>query len=178
MKRVLVNALPLTATLLLGVCLFKCGLVDINQVGAGRNGTVRDTPPAAVVHRRRFCVKQATMLVRACLTHEHGKPTTHRSLAGLTKLSVLGELAMQCTHIYVNPIRHGEAAGHGHTMPTRSRNMPRVPCSSPGLFPSLGAPDQAFRHHGMGFACRRARSIQPAGQGEGVCTGAGERERE
>jgi hypothetical protein len=99
MKRVLVNALPLTATLLLGVCLFKCGLVDINQVGAGRNGTVRDTPPAAVVHRRRFCVKQATMLVRPCLTHEHGKPTTHRSLAGLTKLSVLGELAMQCTHI-------------------------------------------------------------------------------
>lgn len=72
----------------------------MNQVGAGRNGTVRDTPPAAVVHRR-FCVKQATMLVRPCLTHEHGKPTTHRSLAGLTKL-VRPRRAGHAVHAYMS----------------------------------------------------------------------------
>lgn len=144
--------------------------------------------PYVTHHLLRLCTaasassKQPCWCVRASLPDTRTRETNHYS-------SLPGWLDQA-----VRPLRAGHAVHAYMSTPSimARRQATATPCllgagtchefhacSSPGLFPSLGAPDQAFRHHGMGFACRRARSIQP-GQGEGArtCARARERERE
>ena len=176
MKRALVNALPFTATLLLRVCL---------SIRSGLDGM----EPYVTHHLLRLCTaasassKQPCWCVRASLPDTRTRETNHSSLPGWLDQAVRPRRAGHVVHacqphrsVRFRNQNHGEAAGHGHTIPTRSRNMPRVPCSSSVLFCSPRWARLTRRSVIMAWDLH-------AGQGEGARTcalhGRGrERERE
>lgn len=141
--------------------------------------------PYVTHHLLRLCTaaasassKQPCWCVRASLPDTRTRETNHSSLPGWLDQAVRPRRAGHAVHAYMSTpsiMARRQATATPCLLGAGTCHEFHA-CSSPGLFPSLGAPDQAFRHHGMGFACRRARSIQRARPGRGCVHGRG-RER-